>query len=109
MSASSIDYEQLLREALVQARTSAPRASDDLVQSSSKAAEAVARVTEGAATLELVPLHHAGDAAPTYQLQLRKVGSESPPSDLGFIACPQPVTLSCGGPREGSGKRSRIN
>ena len=44
----------------------------------------MARVTEGAAELELVPVDPREDAFQTYQLQLRKVDSEAPPSDLGI-------------------------
>ena len=83
MSTASADYEHLLSEAINQARANAPRAVDDLLRFSSKAAEAVAKVTGGAAALELVPINQGEGATPTYQLQLRKVGSEAPPSDLG--------------------------
>jgi hypothetical protein len=91
MNPSTADYEQLLREAIQQAKAAAPRASDDavprasedLVRCSSKATEAVARVTNGAASLKLVPRPLPPDVIPTYQLQLRQVGSEAPPSDLG--------------------------
>jgi len=44
----------------------------------------VAGVTRGAAVLELVPVEQGGGTNPTYQLQLRKVDSEAPPSDLGI-------------------------
>jgi hypothetical protein len=84
MSTSAADFQQLLRDAVAQAKASAPRAVADLLLCSSKAAEAVAQVTAGAAVLELVPVNQAGEATPTYQLQLRKVGSEAPPSDLGI-------------------------
>lgn len=77
------DYESLLRQAVDQAREQAPRAADDLLRFSSQAADAVYRVTTGAAVLELVPINRPDGAARTYQLQLRKVGSEAPPSDLG--------------------------
>jgi hypothetical protein len=83
MSTASADYEHLLNEAINQARTNAPRAVGELLRLSSTAAEAVAKVTGGAAALELVPINQEEGATPTYQLQLRKVGSEAPPSDLG--------------------------
>lgn len=83
MNPSTADYAHLLREAINQARANAPRAVDDLLRCASKAAEAVAGVTGGAAALELVPINQGEHARPTYQLQLRKVGSEAPPSDLG--------------------------
>jgi hypothetical protein len=84
MSTSPAEYERLLREAINQAKASAPRAVEDLLRCSSQAAEAVAGVTGGAAALELVPINQGEDATPTYQLQLRRVGSEAPPSDLGI-------------------------
>lgn len=83
MNTAPPDYGHLLREAINEAKVNAPRAIDDLIRFSSKAAEAVADVTGGAAALELVPINQGENATPTYQLQLRKVGSEAPPSDLG--------------------------
>jgi hypothetical protein len=83
MSSPTADYADLLREAIKQAKENAPRAVDDLLRCASKAAEAVTGVTGGAAALELVPINQGENATPTYQLQLRKVGSEAPPSDLG--------------------------
>jgi hypothetical protein len=83
MSTAPTDYEHLLSEAINQAKAKAPRAIDDLLRFSSRAAEAVAKVTEGAAVLELVLINQGDGAAPAYQLQLRKIGSEAPPSDLG--------------------------
>ncbi len=83
MSTAPANYENLLRAAINQAKANALRAIDDLLRFSSNAAEAVAKVTGGAAALELVPINQAEGATPTYQLQLRKVGSEAPPSDLG--------------------------
>ena len=47
-------------------------------------------MTEGAAALELVPINQGQDARPAYQLQLRNVGSEAPPSDLG-VYCVTPI------------------
>jgi hypothetical protein len=84
MNPTSTDFEQLLREALAQAKAAAPHASDDLVRFASRATEAVARVTDGVATLDLVPITPSDDPRPTYQLQFRKVGSQSPASDLGI-------------------------
>jgi hypothetical protein len=83
MSTVPADYEHLLREAINQAKANAPRAIDDLLRFASKAAEAVTEVTGGAADLELVPINQGEGATQAYQLQLRKVGSEAPPSDLG--------------------------
>ena len=83
MSTSTVDYKRLLQEAIDQAKANAARAVDDLLRCASKAAEAVAGVTRGAAALELVPINQDPNARPTYQLQLRKVGSEAPASDLG--------------------------
>ena len=85
MSTPTADYGRLLREAINQAKANAPRAVDDLLRCASKAAEAVTSVTDGAAALELVPINQDEEegATPAYQLQLRKVGSEAPPSDLG--------------------------
>src|SRR5262245_18886277 len=85
MSDSSADFERLLREAIRRTIDAAPRASDDLVRYSSRAAEAVDKVTQGVAALELVPIQQPGDSTPTYQLLFRKVGSKSPPSDLGIF------------------------
>jgi hypothetical protein len=83
MNTAAADYAHLLREAINQAKANAPGAVDDLLRCASKAAEAVAGVTRGAAALELVPINQVEEAAPAYQLQLRKVGSEAPPSDRG--------------------------
>lgn len=86
MSSSTVGYADLLREAVKQAKASAPRAVDDLVRCASQAAEAVANVTGGQAVLELVPINQGDSAEPAYQLQLRKVASEAPPSDLGVYS-----------------------
>jgi hypothetical protein len=90
MSIAPTDYEHLLRKAIDEAKANAPRATDDLIRYSSGAAEAVAKVTEGAAALELVPINQGEGATPAYQLQLRKIGSEAPPSDLG-VYCVTPA------------------
>ena len=84
MNTTTADFETLLRDAVNRAKESAPRAVDDLVHCASKAAQAVAKVTGGAAALELVPVEQQGSTTPTYQLQLRKIDSEAPPSDLGI-------------------------
>ncbi|OWK37697.1 hypothetical protein [Fimbriiglobus ruber] len=86
MSNSTVDYAELLREAIKQARANAPRAVHDLLRCASQANEAVAGVTGGAAVLELAPINQGENAEPTYQLQLRKVDSEAPPSDLGVYS-----------------------
>jgi len=85
MNTASAEFENLLREAVSKAKEAAPRAVDDLVLCASNAARAVAGVTGGAATLELVPIDQTDGTTPTYQLQLRKVDSEAPPSDLGVF------------------------
>ena len=82
MSTATSDYEDLLREAIDQAKANAPRASDDLFRCASKATGAIAGVTGGTAALELVPINQGEHATSTYQLVLRKVGSEAPPSDF---------------------------
>jgi len=82
MSSSVVDLEKMLRDAVNQAKATAPRAADDLRRCASEAGEAIAHVTNGAAALELIPLNLASDSLPSYQLQLRRVGSEAPPSDL---------------------------
>ena len=84
MSTTHAEFENMLRDAINKAKETAPRAVDDLVGCASKAAEAVAGVTGGAAVLELVPVDERDDSTPTYQLQLRKSGSEAPSSDLGI-------------------------
>jgi hypothetical protein len=83
MSPSEPDFEKLLRQAIQKAKDSAPRAVADLHRFSSKTAEAVDRVTGGTAALDLVPINQEGGAATAFQLQLRKVNSEAPASDLG--------------------------
>ena len=83
MSTSEPDFEQLLRQAIQKAKESAPRAVADLHHFSSQAAEAVDRVTGGSAALDLVPINQESGAPTAYQLQLRKVNSEAPASDLG--------------------------
>ena len=82
MNTQTVDYADLLLEAIKQAKESAPRAVDDIVRCASKAAVAVNKVTNGLAVLELVPIDESENPN-IYQLQLRKVGSEAPPSDLG--------------------------
>jgi hypothetical protein len=89
MNTTPAEFESLLREAVSKAKEAAPRAVDDLVLCASKAAEAVGKVTGGAATLELVPVERGEGATPTYQLQLRKVDSKAPPSDLGIYRITQ--------------------
>jgi hypothetical protein len=86
MSSAPLDFEALLRDAIKQAKERAPRAVDDLLRLSSMAARAVAGVTAGAASLELAPINQAEGARPAYQLVLRKIGSEAPPSELGVYA-----------------------
>ena len=84
MSTAQVDFEQLLRQAVTDAKANAPRAIDDLLKFASRAAEAVARVTGGLAVLELVLINQGEPAPRAYQLQLRKPGSEAPPSDIGI-------------------------
>ncbi len=83
MSTTQVELESMLREAVHKAKEAAPRAVDDLVRCASEAAEAVAAVTRDAAVLELVPVEHEDRDRPTYQLQIRRNGSDAPPSDLG--------------------------
>jgi hypothetical protein len=63
----------------------APEASKDIVRLASEAADAVSRVTEGAATLELVPIVFDEGPCTTYQLQFRRNNSEAPASNLGIF------------------------
>jgi hypothetical protein len=83
MSTSVAEYEQLLREAITQARVKVPQVADDLRRCASQAAEAIANVTGGTAALDLIPLSRPDGALPAFQLLLRRVGHDGPPSDLG--------------------------
>jgi hypothetical protein len=83
MSTQQVDYEQLRRDAITQARAGAPRVAEDLQRCASQAAEAITKVTDGAAALELIPVPVPDGAPATFQLHLRRVGREAPPSDLG--------------------------
>ncbi len=83
MTTSAVDYEQLLRDAITQAKVGAPRVADELRDCASRAAEAIANVTSGAAALDLVPLPRPDESPPAFQLLLRRVGHDGPPSDLG--------------------------
>lgn len=83
MSTPLLDYEQLLREAIIQAKVEAPQVSDDLRRCASEAAEAIAKVTGGAAALDLTVLPRPDGDPPAYQLLLRRVGHDDPPADLG--------------------------
>jgi hypothetical protein len=74
----------MLRAAINEAKAAAPRAVDDLVRCASFAATAVRAVTGGAAALELQPVERPDNKSPVYQLVLRRVGSDAPPSDLGM-------------------------
>lgn len=85
MSTAPPDFEHLLRVALDQAAAKAPQAYDDLLRLASEVADAVSNVTAGDATLELAPVVVGDDARGTYQLQLRRVGSNAPASDLGVF------------------------
>ena len=83
MNTPAADYEQLLREAISQAKVGAPQIADELRRCASQAAEAIAKVTNGAAALDLVPLSRPDGTPPAFQLLLRRVGYDGPPSDLG--------------------------
>jgi hypothetical protein len=83
MSTVVSEYERLLREAITQAKAGAPQVVEELRGCASGATEAIANVTGGAAALELIPLARPDEAPPAFQLQLRGVGREAPPSDLG--------------------------
>jgi hypothetical protein len=77
------DFEKLLRDAIEKTQEKAKQSSDDLYRYSSEVAEAVDRVTGGLGELKLVPLPNRAVTEVAYQLELRKTGSESPPSPLG--------------------------
>jgi hypothetical protein len=83
MTTSVPDYEQLLREAITQAKAGAPEVADELRTCSSQAAQAIANVTGGAAALKLVSLPRPDGAPPAFQQLFRSVGRDAPPSDLG--------------------------
>jgi hypothetical protein len=83
MSTPVLDYEQLLRKAITQAKVEAPQIAEDLRRCASQAAEAIAKVTDGAAALDLIPLPGPDGTPPAFQLLLRRVGHDGPPSDLG--------------------------
>lgn len=83
MSTPVLDYEQLLREAITQAKVGAPQVEDELRTCASQAAVAIAKVTNGTAALDLVPLPRPDAVPPAFQLLLRRVGHDGPPSDLG--------------------------
>jgi hypothetical protein len=85
MSDDPTEFEKMLREALAQAVANAPQAKEDLIGLASEAGDAVKKVTEGAATVELVPIDVTDDPRPTYQLQFLRLDSESPRSDLGVF------------------------
>ena len=85
MSDAPTEFEKMLREALSQAIAKAPQAKDDLFRIASEAGDAVKKVAEGSAALELVPIDVENDPRPTYQLQLLRLDSESARSDLGVF------------------------
>jgi hypothetical protein len=85
MSETTIDFEARLRSALDEASKIATQANDDLLRIASEASDAVSKVTDGAAMLELAPINEGEDRPPTYQLQLRRVDSEAPWTDLGVF------------------------
>lgn len=79
-------FDDLLRQAIDQAKRAAPRAADDLFRCSSEVAAAVERVTGGSVRLELSDAERPDGPTPTFLLQLFRVGSEAPPTDLGVYA-----------------------
>jgi hypothetical protein len=83
MNAPGLDYEQLLLNAINQAKVGAPQVADDLRTCASQAAEAIAKVTDGAAALNLVSLPKPDGTPPAFQLLLGRVGQDRTPSDLG--------------------------
>ncbi len=83
MTAQTMDYEQLLRDALTHAKEGVPQVADELRACASRAAEAIAKVTGGSAALDLIALPRPDSVPPAFQLQLRRVGDDGPPSDLG--------------------------
>ena len=88
MSAETVDYGTLLRDALVRLKTKAPSAADDLVRFASQAGRAVREVTNEAAALEIAPIIQDAAVPDAYSLRLRKLGSQAPPSDLGVYRVP---------------------
>ena len=83
MNTPVVDYAQLLRDALTQAKAGGPQVAEELRRCASRAAEAIANVTDGAAALDLIPLSRPDGAALAFQLLLRRVGHDGPSSDLG--------------------------
>lgn len=83
MSTPVLDYEQLLREAISQAKLGAPQVAVELRSCASRAAEAIANLTNGAAALDLISLSRQDGAPSAFQLLLRRVGYDGSPSDLG--------------------------
>ena len=83
MTAPRPNYEELLLQAISQAKAGAPQVSDELRICASQSAEAIAKVTNGVGALDLIPLSTPDERPPAYQLQLRRVGHDGPPSDLG--------------------------
>jgi hypothetical protein len=77
------EYEQLLREAITRAKVETPQVADDLRRCASQAAEAIAKVTDGSAALDLIPLSRPDGTPPAFQLLLRRLGHDGPQSDLG--------------------------
>jgi hypothetical protein len=84
MSTPAAEYEQLLRDAISQAKVGAPQVVDELRRCASQAAEAIAKVTDGSAALDLLPLARPDEAPSAFQLILRRVGHDGPSSDLGI-------------------------
>jgi hypothetical protein len=84
MSTSEQDFSVLLRKGVAKAQAKAPLAAADLRRCASRASVAVAKVTEDAASLELLPISKGKRIFSAYQLQLRKNGSDAPASDLGI-------------------------
>ena len=84
MSTSVLEYEVLLLEAITQAKAGAPQVAHDLRDYASRSAEAIAKVTDGAAALDLISLPSPDGSPPVFELLLRRVGHDGPQSDLGI-------------------------
>jgi hypothetical protein len=85
MNTAVADYAQLLRDAIAQAKAVAPQVADELRVCASKATTAIAEVSDGKAALDLVSVPSPEATPLAFQLQLREVDDESPPSDLGVF------------------------
>ena len=79
----SLDFESLLRKAVNDRKKVAPGAGTDLTELASEANNAIMAFTKNAATLRLEEIGSNDSGSPTFQLVLREVGGDGPPSDFG--------------------------